>query len=127
VLLSRREREIRQAHAGITATATWQPVGARGGRVARMAGQRGGKRGQGHGEDDAWEEGKQDVDGGGLHSGGRRGSCTGGRAGEAEEQRAKGVHRKKKRGRRSGGPVCENQKLQGPHSKERFPTDLEVF
>jgi hypothetical protein len=29
--------------------------------------------------------------------------------------------------RESGGPVCENQKLQGPHGKERFPTDLEVF
>jgi hypothetical protein len=86
-----------------------------------MAGQRGGKRGQGHGEDDAWKEGKQEVDGGGLHSGGRRGSGIGGRAGEAEEQRAEGVQRKKKRGRRSGGPVCENQKLQGPTVMKDFP------
>jgi hypothetical protein len=39
--------------------------------------------------------------------GGRRrpGSCTGGRAGEAEEQRTEGVQRKKKRGNKSEGLV----------------------
>jgi hypothetical protein len=109
VFLSRREREIKQAHAGITATARWRPAGARGSRGARMAGQQGEKRGEGHGEDDAWEEGKQEVDGIGLHSGGRRGSCTGGRAGEAEEQRTEGVQRKRKRGRRSKGPMCKTK------------------
>jgi hypothetical protein len=40
---------------------------------------------------------------------------------------AEWVQRKKKRGRRSGGLVCENQKLEGPHRKEGFPTDLEIF
>jgi hypothetical protein len=68
---------------------------------------------------------QQEVDGG---DGGRavaRGKlCAGGRRGS---RGAEGVQRKKKRGRRSGGPVCENQKLQGPHRKERFPADLEVF
>jgi hypothetical protein len=86
-----------------------------------MAGQRGGKRGQGHGEDDAWEEGKQEVDGGGLHSGGRRGSCTGGRAGEAEEQRAEGF---KGRRREGGGPedqFVKTKNFRDPIVKKDFP------
>jgi hypothetical protein len=119
VLLSRREREIRQAHAGITAAARWRPAVALGGRGARMAGQRGGERGQGHGEDDAWEEEKQEVDGGGLHSGGRRESCTGGRAGEAEEQR--GFRGRRREGK---GPKDLYAKLEDPKGlavKQKWP------
>jgi hypothetical protein len=52
---------------------------------ARAAGKVGVTRGEGR---------QQEVDGGSLHSGGW-GSCTGGRAGEAEEQRGL-------RGRRRG-------------------------
>jgi hypothetical protein len=80
----------------------WRSVGARGSRGARRAGQRGGKRDQGHGEDDTWEDGKEEVDDGGLHSGCRKGELhqrqNGSRAGE---QRAEGVQRKKKRGEKS--------------------------
>jgi hypothetical protein len=75
---------------------------------ARRAGQQGGKRDHGHGEDDAWKHRKQEVDDGDL-------------------QGTEGVQRKKKGGRRSGGLFCENQKLQGPHRKEEFPTDLGVY
>jgi hypothetical protein len=42
MLLSRREREIRRARAGIAVAARWRPVGAWGRRGARGAGQRGG-------------------------------------------------------------------------------------
>jgi hypothetical protein len=85
-----------------------------------MAGQRGGKRGQGHGEDDAWEEGKQEVDGGGLHSGGRRGSCTGGRAGEQRSRGQRGF-----RGRREGGGpedrFVKTKNFRDPIVKKDFP------
>jgi hypothetical protein len=90
-----------------------------------MAGQRGGKRDQGHGEDDAWEMEKQEVDDGGLHSGGWRGSCTGGRAEEVEEQR--GFRGRRREG---GGPedqFVKTKNFRDPHRKERFPIDLMVF
>jgi hypothetical protein len=89
VLLRRRERKIRQVCAGVIAAARWWPAGARGSRGALGAGQRGGNRSRARGEDDAWVEEKQEVDGGGLHDGGQ-GSCTGGRAGGAAEQRSRG-------------------------------------
>jgi hypothetical protein len=71
-------------------------------------------------------EGKQEVGGCGLHSGGR-GSCTGGRTGGAGKQSRACARGRRREGRVSGGPICENQELQGPQGKERFPTDLEVF
>jgi hypothetical protein len=43
---------------------------------------------------------------------------------EGKQSRARAWGRRE--GRRSGGPVCENQELQGPLGKERFPTDLGV-
>jgi hypothetical protein len=55
MVLSSREREIRQASVGITAAVRWQPANARGGRGAREAGQRGGKQSRAQGEDDAWK------------------------------------------------------------------------
>jgi hypothetical protein len=45
------------------------------------------------------------------------------REGKQSRARARGRRRE---GRRSGGPVCENHELQGPLGKERFPTDLGV-
>jgi hypothetical protein len=51
------------------------------------AGQWGGKQNRAQGEDDAWMEKEQEVDGGGLHSGGQ-GSGTGGGAEEIGENRA---------------------------------------
>jgi hypothetical protein len=66
-----------------------------GSRGARRARRQGGKRDQGHGEDDAWKHGKQEVDDGDLHSGGRRGAApaaeqksrgAGGRGGSLEEE-----------------------------------------
>jgi hypothetical protein len=75
---------------GLSTTAVrWRPMGVRGGRGACEAGQRGGKKDQGHGEDDTWKGKKQEVDDGDRHSGGRR-SCTGGRVGGAAEQRSRG-------------------------------------
>jgi hypothetical protein len=109
------------------ATMRWRPAAAQGSRGARRTGQRGGKGDQGPGEDDAWNHGKQEVDDGDLHSGGRRGKLHRRQSRRAEEQGAEGVQRKKKRGRRSGGLFRENQKLQGLHRKEGFPTDLGVF
>jgi hypothetical protein len=120
-----KEREIRQARARFTVAARWRPAGARGDRGARKAGQRGGEQGRARGEDYAWKEKKQEVDGGGLHGGGR-GSCTGGRAEEAEEQRTEGVQREKKRGNRPEGLVWNFQKVQGPLSKLKILTDIEV-
>jgi hypothetical protein len=127
VLVCARDRGPRLRGGLSLAMMRWRPVGARGSRGARRAGQRGGKRDQGHGEDDAWAIGKQEVDDGDLHSGGRRGSCTGGRAEEQRSKGTEGVQRKKKRVRRSGGLFCENQKLQGLHRKEGFSTNLGVF
>jgi hypothetical protein len=86
------------------ATVRWWPSRALGSRGARKRGQQGGEQSWARGEDYAWKEEKQEVDGGGLHARGW-GSCTGGRAGEAEEQRTEGVQRKKKRGKRSEGLV----------------------
>jgi hypothetical protein len=103
------------------ATARWRPAGARGGRGARMAGQRGGKRGQGHGEDDAWEEGKQEVDGGGLHSGGRRGSCTGGRAGEQRSRGQRGFRGRRREGGGSEDRFVKTKNFRDPIVKKDFP------
>jgi hypothetical protein len=101
VLLRARDKALACCSELSTATVRWRPSRAPGSRGTRKWGQQGGERGQGQGGDDAWEEGEQDVDGGGLHSGGR-GSCTGGRAGEAEEQRGL---RGKRRGKVQGAHV----------------------
>jgi hypothetical protein len=53
-----------------TAATMWRPAAARE-FVARGEGQQGRETGPGRGEGDAWLEGKQEVGGGGLHSGGR--------------------------------------------------------
>jgi hypothetical protein len=98
MVLSKREREIRQAHARITVAARWRPSGARGSRGARGAGQRG----------RAIAAGKVSVTRG--EEGSRRwtaAACTAAAGGaalvvEQWEQRsrgAEGVQRKKKRGK----------------------------
>jgi hypothetical protein len=46
------------------------------------------------------------------------------RQGRAEQRST--CSRRKKRGRGSEGPIWKFQEFQGPYSKERFPTDLEV-
>jgi hypothetical protein len=66
------------------ATVRRRPSRAPGSRGTRKRGQRGGEHSRARGEDYTWKEEKQEVDGGG------RGSCTGGKAGEAEEQRSRG-------------------------------------
>jgi hypothetical protein len=109
MVLSSREREIRQARMGITTSARWRPAGARGGRGAREAGQQGYARAAGKVGVTRGEGRQQEVDGGDSGRAAARGKlCAGGRRGS---RGAEGVQRKKKRGRRSGGPVCENQKL----------------
>jgi hypothetical protein len=54
MLLRMRDRELR-LHGGLsTATRRWRPAEARGSRGMHKRGQRGGERGQGQVEDDAW-------------------------------------------------------------------------
>jgi hypothetical protein len=59
------------------------------------------------------------VDDGGLHSGGRRGSCTGGRA---VEQRSRGQRGFRGR-RREGGGDCfvKTKNFRDPTEKKDFP------
>jgi hypothetical protein len=85
VLLRARDRELRLCGGLSTATRRWQPADVRGGRGVRAGGQQERGTGLGGEEDDAWMKRKQEVDGDGLHSGGRRGSTAGGRA---EQSRA---------------------------------------
>jgi hypothetical protein len=99
VLVRTRSKVLRLRYGLSTATVRWRPSRAPGSHGARKRGQRGGEQSQARGEDYAWKEEKQEVDGG------DRGSCTGGRAGEAEEQRTEGVQRKKKSGKSSEGLV----------------------
>jgi hypothetical protein len=85
-------------------TRRWQPADARGSRGARAGGHQGRGTGPGEEEGDAWMQRKQEVDGDGLHSGGWRGSTTGGRAelSRAGESTCSG---RKKRRKGSGGLV----------------------
>jgi hypothetical protein len=122
VLLRVRDKALACCSELSTATARWRPSRAPGSRGARKWGQRGGERGQGQGGDDAWEEGEQEVDGGGLHSGGQ-GSCTGGRAGEAEEQR--GLRGRRRRGK-SEGLMWKIKKIQGLPCKVKFHVDIKL-
>jgi hypothetical protein len=59
-------------------------------------------------------------------------AAAGGGAAPAAEQKSKGAEdrggsEEEEERKGSGGLVCENRKLQGPHRKEGFPTDLEIF
>jgi hypothetical protein len=82
VLMHARDRGLRLCGGLSTATRRWQPVDARGSRGARAGGHQGRGTGPGEEEGDAWMQRKQEVDGDGLHSGGRRGSTAGGRRAE---------------------------------------------
>jgi hypothetical protein len=54
MLLRARDKALAYCSELSTATVRWQPSRAPGSRGARKWGQRGGERGQGQGEDDAW-------------------------------------------------------------------------
>jgi hypothetical protein len=54
VLMPARDRGLRLCGGLSTVTRRWRPADARGSRGARKRGQRGGEKGQGQVEDDAW-------------------------------------------------------------------------
>jgi hypothetical protein len=95
--LRARDRELRLCGELSTATRRWRPVEVRGGRGARAGGQQERGTGLGGEKDDAWMKRKQEVDGDGLHSGGRRGSTAGGRAGLSRAGESTCSGRKKRR------------------------------
>jgi hypothetical protein len=97
-LLSRREREIRQARARNTAAARWRPAGARGGHGARKTGQRGRARAAGKVWATRGEGGSRRWIGGGLCSSDGEVLCAGGR----EQQRCRGAPEEEE-GERGGG------------------------
>jgi hypothetical protein len=104
VLLRARDRELRLCGELSMVTRRWQPADARGSRGARAGGQQGRGTGPGEEEADAWRKRKQEVDGDGLHSGGRRGSTAGGRAEQSSVGESTCSGRKKRR-KGSGGLV----------------------
>jgi hypothetical protein len=103
MVLSRREREIRQARKGITAATRWRPAGARGGHGAREAGQQGKARAAGKVGVTRGEGRQQEVDGG---DGGRVAA-----RGRALRQRQKG----KQRSRGGSEEEERGEKVQGAH------------
>jgi hypothetical protein len=92
VLMCARDRGLRLCGGLSTATRRWQLANARGSRGARAGGHQGRGTGPGEEEGDAWMQRKQEVDGDGLHSGGRRESTAGGRRAE-QGPRARGRRR----------------------------------
>jgi hypothetical protein len=69
---------------------------------------------------------EQEVDGGGLYSGGQ-GRRTAPAIGEIEETEQKSrCSGRKKEGEGVQGLVCKTEEIQGPYRKERFPTNLGI-
>jgi hypothetical protein len=101
MVLSRRERAIRQARVGITAAARWWPAGAQGGRGAREEGQQGKARAAGKVGVTRGEGRQQEVDGGDGGRAAARGRVYA--SGRMGSRGAKGVQRKKKEGKKSEG------------------------
>jgi hypothetical protein len=106
MVLSRREREIRQAHARITAMVRWRPAGARGGRGTHEAGQQGKARAAGKVGVTRGEGRQQEVDG---DDGGR--AATRGRAlrwWQKGKQRSRGGSEEEEGGEKVRGAHIEN-------------------
>jgi hypothetical protein len=97
VLVRTRDRVLGLRSGLSTATARWRPSRAPGSRGARKRGQRGGEKGPGQGEDDAWRSSQQEVARRRQYGGGQgRGtaSAAGNRAEEhvlGEEEEREGV------------------------------------
>jgi hypothetical protein len=87
-------------------TTTWQPAGGSGRRGVRVRTQQRREAGLGRGDDDAWLRAQQEVDGGGLKSGGQGSGTDGGAEKAGEKQSRAGA-----RGRREGGPGTRLQNL----------------
>jgi hypothetical protein len=106
MVLSRREREIRQARAGITAVVRWRPAGARGGRGAREAGQQGKARAAGKVGVTRGEGWQQEVDGGDGGKVAARGRAR--RRWQKGKQRSRGCSEEEEGGEKVRGAHIEN-------------------
>jgi hypothetical protein len=122
MLLSRREGWIRRARVVNAAVVRWRPAGARGSRGVLGAGQRGRRQSRARGEDDAWVGKEQEVDGGGLHSGGQ-GRHTAPATGEAEEKQSRrvGARGGRREGRGSEDWFAKQKNYRDPTEKKDFP------
>jgi hypothetical protein len=105
-----------------TAARAWRPADGSGMRGARE-GSRGGEQGWGRGRTTRGGRSSRRWRGGGSRAA-AKGVALPAAGGETEQRST--CSRKKKRGERSGGPVWKFQEFQGPHGKERFPTDIGV-
>jgi hypothetical protein len=116
--------EVRGLAGGFsTAAVRWRPTGVRGGLGASGAGQRGRATAAGKARVTRGE-GKEEVDGGDLHGGGR-GSGTGGGAEEAGENRAEQGRAHARGGRREGKGsedlFVKTKNFRDPTEKKDFP------
>jgi hypothetical protein len=106
MVLSRREREIRQARTGITPAARWRPAGAWGGRGAREAGQQGKARAAGQVGVTHGEGRQQEVDGGDGGRAAARGRAL--RRRQKGKQRSRGGSEEEEGGEKIRGAHIEN-------------------
>jgi hypothetical protein len=107
MLLRARDRKLRRGSGLSTATRRWRPAEALGRRGARARGQQGRGIGPRKEGGDVWRSSQQEVAPSAVAERRQGRSTVGGRRAEQGPTCA----RKKKRGERSGGLVCDFQKM----------------
>jgi hypothetical protein len=99
--VKQKKRDRRVSVGTESAVTTWRPAGGLGRRGARARTQQRREAGLGRGGDDAWMLAQQEVDGGGLISGGQGSGTDGGAEKIGEKQSRAGARGRRREGRGS--------------------------